>query len=293
TSARRSRFASGTSSVTSRLQRCRASSPAWPAGGTSQPGGACTGDSPIGTRIGRNPWRNIMASHASRESDDPLPTALDDVLRAIPDPARPDGLLGSCLATVLGPGVRRPDRPRRRPLTTVTWAATALVLVAVAGYLARSRHADAAELLQAVKAAWTTVPALHQVVRTTGPGGTRTEETWVVRHGGLRQETRAGGDLVGVVVRAARWEFRWDGPGRTVAVWAAELASAHRRPGDEGLVFDRNDFETWARSHRAEIVAEGDTIAGRKVQKVALKWPGGAGKTQTTTVWFDSRSLLP
>src|SRR5262249_50740978 len=47
------------------------------------------------------------------------------------------------------------------------------------------------------------------------------------------------------------------------------------------------------RSHRAEIIAEGDTIAGRKVQKVALKWPGGAGKTQTTTVWFDPRSLLP
>jgi hypothetical protein len=175
----------------------------------------------------------------------------------------------------------------------VSWAAAALVLIAVAGYLTRPKHADAAELLQAVKAAWTTVPALHQVVRMTGAGGTRTEETWVVRRGGLRRETRSGGDLVGVVVRGARWEFHWDIPGRTVAAWSTALASADRRPGDDGLVFDRDEFETWAGSHRAEIVAEADTIAGRKAQRVVLKWPSGAGKTQTDTVWFDPESLLP
>jgi hypothetical protein len=174
----------------------------------------------------------------------------------------------------------------------VSWAAAALVLVAVVGYLTRSRHADAAELLQAVKAAWTTVPALHQVVRMTGPGGSRTEETWVIRHSGLRQETRSGGDLVGVVVRGARWEFRWDIPGRTVAAWSTELASARRRPEDEGLVLDRNDFEAWARSHRAELAVERDMVAGREARRVVLRWPG-VGGPQTTTVWFDSGSLLP
>src|SRR5439155_25358389 len=124
-----------------------------------------------------------MPSRANRESDDPPTTALDAALRAIPDHPLPDGLLASCLATVPGRAVRRPGRHRRRPFTAVSGAAAALMLVAVAGSLTRSRHADAAELLQAVKAAWTTVPALHQVVRTAGPSGTRTEETWAVRHG--------------------------------------------------------------------------------------------------------------
>src|SRR5262249_55227289 len=148
----------------------------------------------------------------------------------------PDGLLASCLATVPGDPVRRKrDRdhglqPRdfRRLLKSLSWAAAAMVLVALAGYLARSSHAGAAELLQAARAAWTTVPALHQVVRISGPSGARTEEAWVVRHGGFRQETRSGDKLVGVVVRGARWEFRWDVPGRTVAAWSTALESAHR-----------------------------------------------------------------
>ena len=166
------------------------------------------------------------------------------------------------------------------------------MLVAALGYLTRSRHTDAAELLQAVKAAWTTVPALHQMVRTTGPGGTRTEETWVVRRRGFRQQSRSSGDLVGVVVRDERWEFRWDIPGRTVAAWSTELASAHQRPEDQGLVLGKNDFEAWARTHRAELVVERDTVAGREARRVVLRWPG-AGGPQTTTVWFDSGSLLP
>lgn len=234
-----------------------------------------------------------MPSFANYDPGDPPATALDAALRAIPDHTPPDGLLASCLATVPGAGRRHPRPPGRRRSTAVRLAAAALVLAAAVGFFERSRHADAADLLQAVKAAWTTVPASHRVVRTTGLGGTRTEETWVVRRQGFRKETRVGSDLIGVAVKNARWEFRWDVPGRTVAAWSTELASAHRRPGDEGLVFDRKDFETWAGSHRAEIVAEADTIAGRKVQKVALKWPGGAGKTRTDTVWFDPESLLP
>jgi hypothetical protein len=114
-----------------------------------------------------------------------------------------------------------------------------------------------------------------------------------VRHKGTRKETRSGGELIGIVVRNSRWEFRWDVPGKTVAAWSTELAAAHQSPGDEGLVLDKEDFEVWARSHRAEIVVEDDMVAGRKVQKVELQWPGSAGKTQMNTVWFDPDSLLP
>ncbi len=234
-----------------------------------------------------------MPSLANHDPGDPPPTALDAALRAIPDRPPPDGLLASCLATVPGPGVPRSGRSLRRSSMAVKLAAAALALAAAVGFFTRSRHADAAGLLQAVKVAWTAVPASHRVVRTTGPGCTRTEETWVVRRRGVRKEIRVGGDLIGVVVRNARWEFRWDVRGRTVAAWSTELASGHQRPGDEGLVFDRRDFETWAGPHRAEIVDETDTIADRAVQKVTLRWPGGGGKTQTDTVWFDPESLLP
>src|SRR5262249_3139328 len=71
-----------------------------------------------------------------------------------------------------------------------------------------------------------------------------------------------------------------------------ELASAHRRPEDEGLVLEKNDFESWARSHRADLVVERDTVAGREARRVVLRWPGAAGP-QTTTLWFDFGSLLP
>ncbi len=115
----------------------------------------------------------------------------------------------------------------------------------------------------------------------------------MVRRRGVRKETRIAGDLIGVVVRGARWEFRWDVRGRTVAAWSTELTSGDQRVEDNGLVFDRKEFEAWAQSHRGEIVAESDTIGGRRAQKVALNWPGGAGKSQTATVWFDPDSLLP
>jgi hypothetical protein len=177
----------------------------------------------------------------------------------------------------------------------VRLVAVALILAATVGFFTRSKYADAAGLLQGVKAAWTAVPASHRVVRMTVPGGIRTEETWVVRRQGIRKETRVAGDLTGVVVRGARWEFHWDIRGRTVAAWSTELASGDRRSEDDGLFFSREDFEAWAESHRAGIVAEADTIGGRRVQKVALKWPGGAGKSrmETETVWVDPDSLLP
>jgi hypothetical protein len=220
---------------------------------------------------------------------------LDAALRAIPNFPVPDGLLESCLATVPGASQRHPHLAGHRPARAVGLVAAALILAATVGFFTRSRHADAAGLLQAVKAAWTAVPASHRVVRITSPGGIRAEETWVVRRQGVRKEVRVAGDLIGVVVRGGRWEFRWDVRGRTVAAWSTELASGDQRSEDDGLVFDREEFKAWAGSHRAEIVAEADTIGGRRVQKVALKWPGGAGKSpmETETVWFDPDSLLP
>ncbi len=234
-----------------------------------------------------------MLDIANHDPGDPPTTALDAALRAIPDRPVPEGLLASCLAT-MPDSVDAPPRHRRRRLLWVArLAAAASVLVAVVGYMVRPKQADAADLLRAVNAAWTKVPASHQVIRMTRPDGPRTEETWVVWHKGVRKETRSGGDLIGVVVKNSRWEFRWDVPGRTVAAWSTGLAAAHQRPGDEGLVLDKKDFEVWARSHRAEIVIGADTIAGRKVQKVVLQWPGATGKTQMDTVWFDPESLLP
>jgi hypothetical protein len=167
-----------------------------------------------------------------------------------------------------------------------------LVLAASASYFTRSRHADAAELLRKVKAAWTTVPAMHQVVRITGSGGARTEETWVVRHRGRRQENRTGGDLIGVVVRGERWEFRWDVPRRTVAAWSTDLAPAIPNPRDQGLVFHRTDFEAWAQTLRAELAIEPDMVAGREARRIVLRWPQ-VGRQETSTVWFDATSLLP
>lgn len=236
-----------------------------------------------------------MPGLANREPDEPAPTVLDAALRALPDCPVPEGLLESCLATVPGASQRCRRLPARRRDRALRVAAAVLMLAAAVGVFTRSRHADAAGLLQAVKAAWTAVPASHRVVRITGAGGNRVEETWVVRRQGVRRETRVAGDLIGVVVRGARWEFRWDVRGRTVAAWSTELASGDQGSEDEGLVLDRKEFGAWAESHRAEIVTEADTIDGRRVQKVALKWPGGAGKSSTVTkiVWFDPDSLLP
>lgn len=235
-----------------------------------------------------------MLEIANHDLGDPPPTALDAAIRAIPDRPVPGSLLASCLATMPGPVAATPrDYRGRLPRASRLAAAAALVLVAFVGYMLRPRQADAADLLQAVKAAWTKVPASHQFVRMAWPDGSRTEETWVVRHQGVRKETRSGGDLVGVVVRNSRWEFRWDVPGRMVAAWSTELAAANPSPGDEGLILDQKDFEARAKSHRAEILVEADTIAGRKVQKVALRWPGVGGKAQLDTVWFDPESFLP
>ncbi|MFO0892929.1 MAG: hypothetical protein U0790_27795 [Isosphaeraceae bacterium] len=237
-----------------------------------------------------------MAGFESRESDPREPLALDAALRAIPDPPIPDGLLEACLATVPAVPRGRVEGDSSRGRMGWKLAAAAAVLLAVFSHLARSRHADAAELLRQSRQAWTAAPASHSIIRRKGPTSDRTEETWVVRHKGLRKEVRAGGELVAVVVRNDRWEFRWDVPGRTVAAWSTALSMAHRRPSDEGLVLDRDEFEAWARSHRGELALESDTIAGRAAQKVVLRWPGAAGASgipPTTIVWFDAKTRQP
>ncbi|MHC5538023.1 hypothetical protein ACYOEI_07295 [Singulisphaera rosea] len=232
-----------------------------------------------------------MSDSMNLEPRDSPPTGLDAALRTTLEIPLPVGLLASCLATVPEPIVRRSGSSFRRPLVAF-WAAAAIVFVMVGGYLMWPRKADAAELLHGVKAAWVAVPALHQVVRIQASGGTRTEESWVVRHGGFRQETRHGDELVAVVVNNARWEFRWDVRSRVVAAWSTALDSARHDPSHQGLVLDRDDFEAWARAHRAEIDIDSDSLDGREVRRVQLRWAGG-GVTQTSSVWFDPGSLLP
>ena len=52
----------------------------------------------------------------------------------------------------------------------------------------------------------------------------------------------------------------------------------------------------WAEAHRGEIRIENDTLAGRPVRKVVVRWPapeGGGPAAPAETVWFDPHSLLP
>ena len=116
----------------------------------------------------------------------------------------------------------------------------------------------------------------------------------MVRHQGVRKETRAGGDLIVVVVKGARGG---NSAGTSPAGWSPSGRPSWpqhtRNLGTRGRFSTGRISRPGPDTHRAEIVAEADTIAGREVQKVALRWPGRAGTTQTDTVWFDPESLLP
>jgi hypothetical protein len=225
------------------------------------------------------------------------PSALDRRLHAIDTGPIPDDLLARCLATIpasdrapaIGP--RRPAGWRLRAT-----AAAAVLLIGAAAFMARPRTADAALLLKAVGRTWTEVPASHCVQWVQGPEGTRREETWFVRDKGQRKEVRVQDELIGVVVRNRRWEFRWDLPGRIVAAWSTELATGHSRYGQAGLVPDSQAMVRWAEAHRAEIRVEAVTVEGRAARKIALRWPGPAGEgslPRTETIWIDPDSLRP
>ena len=93
-----------------------------------------------------------------------------------------------------------------------------------------------------------------------------------------------------------RWEFRWDVPGRIVAAWSTALLGKRSSMEHAGLVLESQALLRWAEGHRAEIRDEPDTLDGRKVRKVVLRWPGPGGPgtpPQTDTVWFDPDSLRP
>jgi hypothetical protein len=118
----------------------------------------------------------------------------------------------------------------------VAVAAAATVLLAATILLTRPHPADAAGLLRAAQSAGIRVATSHSVAITRDPRGPRRVESWYVRGRGKRDEVRAGEELIGVVVRGTRWEFRWDVASRYVAAWSTEMNGEQR--AFEGLVQD-------------------------------------------------------
>ncbi len=229
----------------------------------------------------------------------PEPTPMDRRLHAIDPPPIPEDLLDRCLATVSDAdptGLRTPRR-RTRWRVRIAAAAAAVLFIGFAALLGRPRPADAASLLQAVKSAGIRVNASHTVMLMRGPEGSRREETWYVRDRGRRQETRIDEQPAVVVIRNRRWEFHWDLRGRLVAAWSTELNAAHRGPSDSGgIVQNGDEMARWAAEHRAEVKVESDTVAGRKLRRITLKWPGppsGGFLPRDETIWFEPDSLRP
>jgi hypothetical protein len=178
----------------------------------------------------------------------------------------------------------------------VAAAVAAVLLIGVVGFLVRPRNAAAASFLQAVRSTWTEVPACHRVIVMKGPELNRTIETWFVRGQGGRNEVRSTDGLIGVAVNNGRWEFRWDVPGHLVAAWSTALIGKRSEFEIAGLVQNHEALLHWAEDHQADIHIEPDTVNGRKLRKVVLRWPGpgGAGSDpQIDTVWFDPDSLRP
>jgi hypothetical protein len=229
----------------------------------------------------------------------PEPTPMDRRLHAIDPPPIPQDLLDRCLATV-PEGDRPALRARRRPAGWRIRAAAAAAVVLVVGslaMLARPRPADAAGLLQAMQKAGIKVDTYHTVMILRGPEGSRREETWYVRDRGRRREIRIDDKPTAVVIRNKRWEFHWDLPGRLVAAWSTEMNGGRRGPNDSGgIVQNGDEMARWAASHRAEVAIESDTIAGGKLRKITLKWPGppsGGFLPRDETIWFEPDSLRP
>jgi hypothetical protein len=241
-----------------------------------------------------------MRDEINPEGTAPVPTPMDRRLHAIDPPPIPEDLLDRCLATV--PQANRPVVPARRRLdgwrTPAAIAAAAILVIGPVVMLARPRAADAAGLLRAVRAAGIKVDASHTVMIIRGHDGTRREETWYVRGRGRRQEIRIDDKPTAYVIRNQRWEFRWDIPGRLVAAWSTELNAGHRGPDDSGgTVLNGDEMVRWAESQRADqIEVETATVAGRKLRRMTLKWPGppsGGFLPRGETIWFDPDSLVP
>jgi YD repeat-containing protein len=225
-------------------------------------------------------------------------TDLERRMRSLSHDSVPQDLLARCLATVEPP--RRSRWPSwigpGRWTPRVATAAAALILIGALVTLARPKTAAAAGFLQAVRTSWTEVPACHRVITLKWPNLERTMETWFVAGKGGRLETRSGDRLIGVVANNGRWEFRWDPAERLVAAWSTSLIGKRSEFASAGLVQDSEALVRWAEAHRAEIKVETDLLAGRKVRKVTLRWPGPAAPgplPQVDTIWFDPDSLRP
>ncbi len=239
-----------------------------------------------------------MRNENHPEEREPPPTGLEERLRSLDGPPIPEDLLSRCLATI-GLNERQTSLSSRRRLWTgprFAAAAAAVLLIGGVGFLARPRSATAAGFLQAVRSTWTEVPACHRLVVMKGPELNRTMETWFVRGKGGRHEVRSGDGLIGVAVNNGRWEFRWDVPGHLVAAWSTALIGKHSEFEIAGLIEDHEALLRWAESHQADIHIEPETLDGRKLRKVVLRWPGPGGPgshPQIDTVWFDPDSLRP
>ncbi len=240
-----------------------------------------------------------MRDEINPEDAAPESTPMDRRLHAI-DPPIPEGLLDRCLATV--PEADRSTPSGRRRLggwkVRAAAAAAAVLFIGSMAMLARPRSADAASLLQAVRTAGIKVAASHTVMLIRGPDGSRREETWYVRGRGRRQEIRIDDKPSAFVIRSKRWEFRWDIPGRLVAAWSTELNAGHRGPNDsDGTVFNGDERVRWAESQRVDqIDVKSETIAGRRLRKMTLRWPGpssGGLLPRAEMLWFDPDSLRP
>lgn len=232
------------------------------------------------------------------EQRDPPLGEVERRLRSLEGPPVPLDLLERCLKTI-----EYPAKNRSRLMTGRAWsklrfaaAVAAVLLIGTVGFLVRPRSVSAASFLQAVRSTWTEVPACHRIVTMKGPTFNRTIETWFVRGKGGRSEVRAGDGLVGVVVNNGRWEFRWDVPGHLVAAWSTALLGKQSEFEHAGLIQNNEALLQWAESHKADIHIEPDTLSGRQVRKVTLRWPGPGSpgsQPQVDTVWFNPDSLLP
>jgi hypothetical protein len=239
-----------------------------------------------------------MRNDKRPKEQEPPPTGLEQWLGSIAGPPIPGDLLFRCLGTI-----DQPAQTRARLFAVGFWTSSrfaagiaAVLLIGVVGFLARPRNASAAGFLQAVQSTWTEVPACHRVVVMKGPQSTRTVETWFVRGKGGRNEVRSSAGLIGVAINNGRWEFRWDVPGHLVAAWSTALIGKRSEFEIAGLVQDNEALLRWAENHQADIHIEPDSLDGRNVRKVVLRWPGPGSPgshPQIDTVWFDPDSLRP